>query len=128
MSRVAQSFNKTKQIILIAVFVVSISAGLVATKPWDTTSKPVITQQQSQTTYVKYQGKQGQNALSLLKKYTTVAVKHYSFGDQVTSINGTQGNGPKYWSFYVNGKLADVGAGTYVTKSSDVIEWKLQKL
>jgi hypothetical protein len=44
----------------------------------------------------------------------------------VTSIDGTFGNGPKYWTFYVNGKQADVGASSYVTKSSDNIMWKLQ--
>lgn len=87
-----------------------------------------VTTENTKTTYVRYDGVAGQNALDLLKKYTTVQTKHYSFGDQVTSINGTEGNGPKYWSFYLNGKLADVGAGSYTTKDGDKIEWKLQQL
>lgn len=86
------------------------------------------TNTQNQLTYVSYKGVDGQDALTLLKNHETVQTKHYSFGDLVTSINGTSGTGPKYWSFYVNGKLAAVGAGTYVTHKGDTIEWKLQKL
>lgn len=127
MSRVAQTLNKTKIAILIPLVVIGV--GIVAaTTLYNAAPKPVITTQDKQTTYVKYQGVDGKNALELLKKYTKVETKHYSFGDLVTSVNGTSGNGPKYWSFYINGKLADVGAGSYVTKNADTIEWKLQKL
>jgi len=82
----------------------------------------------TQTQFVDYNGAKGQSALSILEKCTQVQVKHYVFGDQVISINGTAGTGPKYWSFYVNDKLSSVGAGTYITKDSDKISWKLQKL
>lgn len=78
------------------------------------------------TTEISYDGKNGVTALNLLKKHATVTTKHYSFGDLVTSINGTPGNGPKYWTFYLNGKQASEGAGSYVTKDGDVITWKLQ--
>jgi len=81
---------------------------------------------QSQLTDIKYNGQDGVNALTLLKKHANVQVKHYSFGDLVTAIDGSKGTGPKYWTFYINGQQAQVGAGTYVTKSSDKIEWKLQ--
>jgi hypothetical protein len=62
----------------------------------------------------------------LLEKHATIQAKHYSFGYFVTSIDGVVGNGPKYWTFYVNGKEASVGASSYVTKNSDRINWKLQ--
>ena len=127
MSRVAQILNRTK-IAALAMSLVVLVGIVGAVTSWDATPKPVITKQQSQTTYVKYQGVEGQTALELLKKYADVKTKHYSFGDLVISINGTAGNGPKYWSFYVNGKLSDVGAGSYVAKSTDNIEWKLQAL
>ena len=117
---------KTKLISVIVPLVI-ISAGIVgALTSQNAAPKPLITTQNSQTTDVKYKGIEGQNALELLKKYATVQTKHYSFGDLVTSINGTEGNGPKYWSFYINGKLSDVGAGSYTTRASDMIEWKLQ--
>lgn len=127
MSRVAQ-ITKSKLIsIAVVLFLVGGTAvGLVQSH--NTKPKATITTQNAQTTYVMYDGVEGQNALDLLKKYATIETKHYSFGDQVTSINGTAGNGPKYWSFYINGKLADVGAGSYTTKNGDRIEWKLQQL
>lgn len=127
MGRVAQAFSRTKLTLIIPlVVVVAGIAGAVASQ--HAAPKPQVTTQASQTTDVKYKGVEGQTALALLEKYTTVKTKHYSFGDLVTSINGTAGNGPKYWSFYLNGKLASVGAGAYVTKSTDQIEWKLQSL
>jgi hypothetical protein len=86
----------------------------------------VVTNAQHQITQLSYQGQDGQNALSLLKKHARVQTKHYSFGDMVVSINGAPGNGPKYWTFYINGKMASVGAGTYTTRNSDKLAWKLQ--
>ena len=79
-----------------------------------------------QLTQISYKGQNGVNALALLKKHATITTKHYSFGDMVTSIDGSSGNGPKYWTFYVNGKEASVGAGSYVSKTTDNITWKLQ--
>ncbi|HSX30368.1 MAG TPA: DUF4430 domain-containing protein [Candidatus Saccharimonadales bacterium] len=86
----------------------------------------VVTNAQHQITQVAYQGQAGQNALTLLKKHAAVQTKHYSFGDLVTSIDNTVGSGPKYWTFYINGKMAQVGAGAYTTKAGDHIMWKLQ--
>lgn len=85
-----------------------------------------VTNAQHQLTQLSYKGQGGQNALALLKKHAAVTTKHYSFGDLVTSINGVAGNGPKYWTFYVNGKMAEVGAGSYVTKAGDTLMWRLQ--
>lgn len=124
MSRVAQSIKTSITTALVAIVII----GGAAVGIWSHGASPKaqIVTSQLQTTDVKYKGVEGQSALNLLKKYTRVETKHYSFGDLVTSINGTEGNGPKYWSFYINGKLADVGAGSYITKSTDNIEWKLQ--
>jgi hypothetical protein len=45
----------------------------------------------------------------------------------VTSINGVEADGTKqFWAFYVNDKLAQEGAGTYKTKDSDKIEWRVE--
>lgn len=85
-----------------------------------------VTNAQHQLTQLSYHGQAGQGALVLLKKHAVVQTKHYSFGDMVTSINGTKGAGPKYWTFYINGKEASVGAGSYITKSTDMLTWKLQ--
>lgn len=79
------------------------------------------------TTYLAYQGQEGKTALELLETHASPQIKHDpKYGPMITGINGTmQGNG-KYWTFYVNGKMANVGAGSYQTKTGDKIEWKLQ--
>ena len=33
----------------------------------------------------------------------------------------------EYWAFYINGKMANVGAADYQTKEGDKIEWKIEK-
>lgn len=69
-----------------------------------------------------------ESALDILRRTHTVEVKQYSFGDIADSINGTRGgsNG-RYWIFYVNGKMSEVGAGEYHPKDGDQIIWKYQK-
>lgn len=126
MSRATVSKAKILGVIIAAVLVVigTGSWAYVANSPAHKVH--AVVNAQDQTTQLSYQGQSGINALSLLKKHSTVQTKHYSFGDLVTSINGTPGNGPKYWTFYVNGKEASVGAGVYITKSSDTVTWKLQ--
>lgn len=126
MGRAAQIL---KSKLLVAVVIVVALAGI-GTAVWVYAGNPgdvhTTVNTQKQTTQVSYRGQNGVNALTLLKKYATVKTKHYSFGDMVTSIDGTAGNGPKYWTFYVNNKEASVGAGSYTTKNSDTLTWKLQ--
>ncbi|MDO8472002.1 MAG: DUF4430 domain-containing protein [bacterium] len=88
------------------------------------TTKPV-----SATTY-NYDGVAGKTALELLKaKYQNVATQSSSVGDFVTTIDGKKADSTKeYWAFYVNGSLASEGAGTYATKATDKIEWRLELL
>ena len=56
----------------------------------------------------------------------TMKTKEYAgMGTLITAL-GTFENGAdkKYWHYYVNGKLAPVGADAYVLQSGDTIEWK----
>ena len=77
--------------------------------------------------YVAYKGIQGKTALALLQSHEQVTVKSSSYGPYVDAIDGVQGGtSGKYWTFYVNGKQATVGAGAYVTKNGDKIEWKFE--
>ncbi len=71
---------------------------------------------------VTYQGVDGKNALELLKASHTV-IDDNGF---VTSIDGQANAAPKYWTLYVNGTMASVGAKDAVTKSTDIITWKLE--
>lgn len=120
---------KTKIIILsIAAAIVVASGGLLAYAHYRMVQATVVTNAQHQLTQISYHGQAGVDALTLLKQKATVQVKHYSFGDLVTAINGSVGTGPKYWTFYVNGKQSQVGAGNYKTRDSDTLAWKLQQL
>lgn len=126
MSRTAPS--KTK--ILITAVLVTIAGAsvgiwtIVANSP--SHKVQTVVNAAHQTTQITYHGQNGVSALALLKKHATIKVKHYSFGDFVTAIDGTAGNGPKYWIFYINGKKAEVGAAVYITKSTNTLSWKLQ--
>ena len=43
-------------------------------------------------------------------------------------INGRRVDDRKneYWAFYLNGKMAQIGAGSYQLKNGDKIEWKIE--
>jgi hypothetical protein len=118
---------KSKKFVLTLIVVIAaISSVAIWHFATNSGKAQIVTNAAHQTTQISYDGKDGANALDLLKKHATVATKHYSFGDVVTSINGTDGSGPKYWIFYINGQAASEGAGTYITKKGDLITWKLQ--
>lgn len=118
--------SQTKIITLIVAALLIIGGGA-----WDITAHHNTT---PKTTYLKsaaitqltYHGQEGKNALELLKQHAKVVTKTSSLGEYVVSINGNDGGGKKYWSYYINGQLAQVGAGAYITHSTDVIKWKLQ--
>ena len=126
MSRPARS--KIKIILAVVTIAVVAAAGVTWAYVSNSPSHKVevTANAQKQITEITYRGEQGVDALSLLKRHATVQTKHYSFGDQVVSINGMTGNGPKYWTFYVNGKMSDTGAGAYKTKDGDKLTWRLQ--
>jgi hypothetical protein len=126
MSRVAQVLKSKLTIIVALVVVIGAGAGVGVYEHSQSGHVKTVANAQHKLTQISYSGKNGVNAFTLLQKYATIQSKHYSFGEFVTSINGVAGNGPKYWTLYVNGRQATVGASAYVTKNSDTITWKLQ--
>ena len=88
--------------------------------------KSEVPVQKENKDYFSYKGKDGKNALTLLKEKTTVEEAGKGF---VSSIAGRAAdkNKHEYWAFYINGKLASVGASDYSTKDSDAIEWRIEK-
>ena len=79
--------------------------------------------------YVKYSGAEGKNALELLKIAHKIETKNYpGVGEFVESIDGVKGDSKHFWEFFVNGKSSNVGAGSFITKNGDIIEWKLSEL
>ncbi len=76
--------------------------------------------------YFSYKGEDGKDALTILKKKTSI---EQSASGLVVSINNRKADNKEkeYWSFFVNGKMAEVGPADYQTKKGDLIEWKIQK-
>ncbi len=67
-------------------------------------------------------------ALELLQSTAKVKMKGEGENAFVTVINGIEASESKkqFWAFYVNGKQAEVGAGSYILQDGDKIEWKLE--
>ena len=80
-------------------------------------------------TIVTYDGVAGETALATLKSLTDVQVEDSAYGEFVISIGVVSADSSKnFWGFYVNGDMASVGAGDYVAKEGDQIEWQLTEL
>ena len=108
--------------------------------PQDTSSKELVVSDESaqttaedgkvageQQTTIQYMGVNGKDAMELLKENATVVTKDSSFGEYVDSINGIQGGtDSKYWIFYVNDQMSQVGAADYKTQEGDLIEWRFE--
>lgn len=79
----------------------------------------------SATKVITYAGKEGVDALTLLRSH--YPVKQDSSG-LVISIDNRDADFQKnvYWTFYINGEMASVGLAEYQTKSTDSIEWRLE--
>ena len=74
---------------------------------------------------VSYQGVDGTTAYDILKEKYAVVADETAYGPMVKSINGEEATDTTFWSFKVNGELAQVGAHQYTTKSTDTITWEL---
>lgn len=77
---------------------------------------------------VTYHGVAGKTALELLQTNTKAITSGTGTMAFVTSINGRSADTTKkeFWSFYINGVSSTVGAGSYVTKDTDTILWKIE--
>ena len=78
---------------------------------------------------IQYQGEDGKNALEILKSSHNVQTQDFAgVGEFVTAIDGIEPDATHFWSLYVNGAQAQVGASAYITESSDQLEWRLEKI
>ena len=104
------------------------SADNTTTQESNTSSTPTPTVTESTPEVVSYQGEEGKTALALLQENAEVEMSGEGEMAFVTSINGVEADSShQFWAFYVNGEQAQVGAGSYTTKASDEIEWKLEE-
>jgi hypothetical protein len=136
------NYFKRLETILIAVIilVLGVAYGVLSSKvdapnTSNDSLQPVVSQQATSqqqvpdSSSVRYSGQEGRTALDLLK--ANYRVETQSFGDMgefVKAIDGVEPDSTHFWSFYLNGSQSQVGAGTYFTKSTDIIEWRLEKI
>ncbi|MFJ4107823.1 DUF4430 domain-containing protein [Oerskovia enterophila] len=76
-----------------------------------------------------YEGVAGKTALELLiVADPTAVVQGEGENAFVTGIDGreAQDSAKEFWALYVNGEMAQVGAGSLVTETGDEITWKLE--
>jgi hypothetical protein len=74
---------------------------------------------------IAYEGENGKTALELLKSRAQVRTSTSQLGELVEEINGVRSSNGHNLIFYVNGAASKTGAGDYVTKKGDKVEWKL---
>ncbi len=87
---------------------------------------PVETNQQGSE--ITYKGIDNVSALKVLETKHTVETKMFGSDPYVTGIDGYTPDTKHFWSFYVNGQMASVGANQYITKSTDTITWKVDAI
>lgn len=106
------------------LFIIILGAVIYSIPARKTALLPTPTPQVIKTTVVTYQGKAGVDALTLLKEQATVMLDR---SGMVSTINGrsAEGTNREFWSFYINGKSAEVGPAAYITKDEDRLEWKI---
>lgn len=113
-------------ILAVIILLAGATAFTLATRTNHSSSSTTTTAAQQQTT-ITYTGEKGKTALAQLKEREHVTTKSSQYGEYVDSINGVQGGtGGKYWSFYVNNKLSEVGAGAYTSTGGESITWKFE--
>ncbi|MFA6908573.1 MAG: DUF4430 domain-containing protein [Patescibacteria group bacterium] len=61
-----------------------------------------------------------------MRENFVVETKSYDFGVSVEAIDGIRGGTAEghYWIYYINGKMATVGADAYVVQPGDSIEFR----
>ena len=118
-----------KKIIIILAIILGVAGILGMMNPvneQETTVQVTPSVSQAQSESVTYEGKEGVDALTILKEKNAV---DQSSSGLVTTINGRKAEESKreYWAFYVNGQMASVGPAEYKTKSGEKIEWKIER-
>lgn len=81
--------------------------------------------QQQSDTHLAFVATKGKDVLEQLKEHAAVETADSQYGPFVIAINGKKEDG-KYWSYYINGQMAQVGAAEYVTQGGEKVEWKLE--
>jgi hypothetical protein len=135
MGKIKKSFYKIFTLVLV---ILAIFTGYFYYQSKSLLIKKSVVQQQNFSVYLKVADQKdfvkqeitiGKTALDLTREKAIIKTKGEGVNAYVTEINGQEALNSKkeYWAFYVNGKMAEVGAGSYKLKDGDKIEWKIEK-
>ncbi len=80
-----------------------------------------------QNQLVEYSCQTGLTPFKILSERYKIEYEKQDLGPLVISINEQKPNGNEYWAFYIDGKMAPVGADNYQCQRDEKIEWKLEK-
>ncbi|KKQ24483.1 MAG: hypothetical protein US40_C0003G0022 [Candidatus Roizmanbacteria bacterium GW2011_GWC2_37_13] len=125
-----------KKIILFLGLLILLGSGWYFFYQYKPNKKSVV--QEKITVYLKVTGQKvfnkqeiakGKTALDLTKEKEDIVTKGDGANAYIIGINGIEAKSAdkEYWAFYVNAKMATVGAGSYKLKPGDKIEWKIEK-
>ncbi len=126
--------NKTNTLI-ISVFVavvatVGITTAVLVNQPQpnqQTTNQEAPAENNNSNYLVSFVADPGKSVLDQLKEKAMVETKDSSLGPYVDSINGVvSGTDGKYWTYYVDGQMAQIGAGEFKTEGGEFVEWKFE--
>jgi hypothetical protein len=116
--------------VLLSVLTAGTAAVLTSVNKEDQASKirtVAVEPQVKASTVIEFTAQKDQTVLKQLQEREKVTIKESDFGPYVESINGiTGGTDNKYWTFYVDGQMANIGAGEYTTKGGEKITWKFE--
>lgn len=92
-------------------------------------SHAILSRGKTTPEFKKMQVKAGSTELEILKRIAVVKTTGEGKDAFVTSINNQEATAAshEFWSFYVNGKPSEVGAGSYVLRQGDKINWQIEK-
>ncbi|NIM47623.1 MAG: DUF4430 domain-containing protein [Candidatus Aenigmarchaeota archaeon] len=115
--------------LIVAVVISTLFLGLGIYKVTDKTKETPtsVVKEQKNPKLIQYEGREGKSVFELLKAGNQVVASESSLGVFVSEINGIKNTENEFWLFYVNDKLAEVSADTYITKDGDKIEWRFEE-
>lgn len=141
MAQVSKTTNPIKDnfypiaAVIIVILGVFFAINSAKTNPGSTTQETPATASSSIETEsakpktLAYRGQDGKTALELLKGAASIETSGEGAMAFVTTINDYKPDiNKEFWALYVNGKQAEVGAGSLSTKGTDMIEWRLEQI
>jgi hypothetical protein len=93
-----------------------------------TVYQSIQTDPKTASKFDKIDVEKGTTELAVLKRTSLVETKGEGQNAFVISINGRKVDDAKheFWAFYVNGKQAEIGAGSYILQNNDKVLWKIE--